>query len=144
MTKSVPDSISADLLKDLAEKAKVKEIEEKIEQKKEEGPHGGLTDDQVMDLANKKLDELYEECSSPLVHKVAAMQVIHNLMRWHMNMSDSQAEDGEFRSARAWAADAGRLKVALDALRSISLYPEDFTWRADEGFPLFPEDGEED
>ena len=140
MTKSVPDSISADLLKDLAEKAKEKEVEEK----KEEGPHGGLTDDQVIDLANKKLDELYDECSSPMVHKVAAMQVIHNLMRWHMNMSDSQAEDGEQRSARAWAADAGRLKVALDALRSISLYPEDFTWRPDEAFHLFPEDGEDD
>lgn len=142
MTQSVPDKISPADLQELAEKAQKEEREEAKKEEKEEGVHGKkkLTDDQVITLANKYLDKMYDKLGGdPIVHKVAAMQVIHNLMRWHVHMSEAEAEDGSDGSAAAWAADAGRLKCALDIMRSVGLSSQDFTYRHDEDFKIFPD-----
>jgi len=133
MTQSAPNSISYSDLERLAGNA---QQEDKIDEAFA-GPHDGLTDEQVMRMSCNMLDDLYEACGSPIIHKVAAMQCIHNLMVWHINMANSQAEAGDQRSAFAWASDAGRLKDVLDLLRNVSIYPDDFTHRPDEAFSPF-------
>ena len=147
MTQSVPDGVSTADLEDFAKKAKKSEKKAAKQAKKEakkamKGDHDGLTADQVIDTANKMLDKLYDKCGSPIIHKVAAMQVIHNLMRWHVNMAESCAESGEPKQAAAWAADAGRLKVALDTMRAVGINSDDFTFRPDNEFRLFPQEEE--
>ena len=141
MTNSVPDGVSTSDLEDFAKQAKAKaKAEKKAAKKAEKGPYDGLSDDAVITLANKALDKVYAKCSDPISHKVIAMQVIHNLMRWHARMSESEAEKGDHKSSAAWACDAGRLKVALDTMRAVGLHSDDFTYRADEDFKIFPED----
>ena len=59
-------------------------------------------------------------------------------------MAHSEAEGGDVNSSLAWAADAGRLKAALDIMRSISLMPDDFTYRPDDEFGIFSPPKEDD
>ena len=140
MTQSVPDGVSTSDLEGFAKKAKAKaKADKKAKKAAKKGPYDGLNDDAVIELANKMLDKLYDKCKDPISHKVVAMQVIHNLMRWHANMSDSEGEKGDHRSSLAWAADAGKLKAALDIMRSVSLHSDDFTYRHDEEFKLHPD-----
>ena len=150
MTQSVPDRISAGDLESLRKIASVKEekavrdaaVNEECEE--DERVHDGKTHQEVIDIAQKHMDEMYDECKSPMVHKVMAMMIIHRMMQWHAGNARSQIEKDLDESALAWASDAGKFRAALDTLRQISICEDDFTWRPDNNGDFMGASAEDD
>ena len=154
MTQSVPDRISPKDLESLRKIANVKEEKARQQQiqeqhdtevnEEDERVHDGKTHQEVIDLAQKHMDAMYEECKSPMVHKVMSMMIIHRLMLWHGGNAKSQIENGQIDSGCAWAHDAGKFRAALDTLRQISICEDDFTWRPDDNGDFMASGSEDD
>ena len=86
-----------------------------------------LTPEQMEALAEEVLEYAYSKCTDPLVHKVVAMRVIHNMVEWHMQVAAKQYEDGNEQSGAAWMRDAGKFQAVMNILATVTVGPEDFT-----------------
>tara|TARA_B100000405_G_C16640729_1_gene394780 strand:- start:167 stop:568 length:402 start_codon:yes stop_codon:yes gene_type:complete len=129
MTQSfnIPDSFSADQLKEMMSEAIPEEIAHKCElcdcdSDEDEGPHGSnnLTDDQVINVAAAALDEAAAVCDDPIVHKVMMHMIIDNLLAWHKTI-------GEKTDIHAWSRDAGKFQAIANILSTIGVSDHDFT-----------------
>ena len=116
----IPDSISFGDLEKLASEAPK-------EPTKKAGPYAGYTEEGLCDLVNDKLQELQDLCPHPLSHKLAMMQIIDNMLEWHIQAASAQAEDGEMQSAANWMRDAGKFQALHNILQTISVCQDDFT-----------------
>ena len=129
MTQSfnVPDSFSADQLKEMMAEAIPEEIANKCElcdsdSAEDEGPHGSnnLTDDQVIDVAAAALDEVTAVCDDPIVHKVMMHMILDNMLLWHKTV-------GEKTDLHSWSRDAGKFQAIANILNTIGVSDHDFT-----------------
>ena len=121
----IPDSISFGELEKLQAKA-AEEMEERKAQDKS-GPFGGLNEEAVCDLVNDKLQEIQDACPNPIAHKVAMLQIISNMVEWHVGCAERQIEDGDIVSAGNWMRDAGKFQALHNILQTISVCKDDFT-----------------
>ena len=86
-----------------------------------------FTPERIEALADEALDLAANKCDDPLVHKVIAMKVIHNMIQWHRNVALRQLDEGNKASMGAWMRDAGKFQAIMDILCSIAIGPEDYT-----------------
>ena len=86
-----------------------------------------LTPEQMEELAEEALMFASSKCDDPLVHKVIAMRVIHNMVQWHIHVAEKQYADGNNQSGAAWMRDAGKFQAAMNILATVTVGPEDFT-----------------
>ena len=121
---ATPDSISFEDLADLMFDAK-KEVEPA--DKEAHASYDGHTEDQVLKVVHDKLSEMTDEINHPIVHKLAACEIIHSLMEWHTNAAKSVVEDGQTTTAIGWAKDAGKLQAIMNILTTVSVCDDDFT-----------------
>ena len=120
---ATPDSISFEDLADLMIDAK-KEVEPVD---KEAGPYDGRTADEVSEVVKDKLSDMTDEINHPIVHKLAACEIIHSLMQWHTKAAERLAESDDTVVAIGWAKDAGKLQAIMNILTTISVSDDDFT-----------------
>ena len=86
-----------------------------------------LTPEQMEELAEEILCDAASKCDDPLLHKVIAMRVIHNMVQWHMTVANKQYEDGNHESGGAWMRDAGKFQAVMNILSTVTVGPDDFT-----------------
>lgn len=128
MTSSVPDSFSMDELSNMLENA----LHE--DDLHAHGPDCScddcdkeLTPERIEEIANEALDLAADKCKDPIVHKVIAMKVIHNMVQWHKHVAQRQLDEGNIASMGAWMRDAGKFQGIMDILCNIAIGPDDFT-----------------
>ena len=120
---ATPDSISFEDLADLMLDAK-KEVEPVD---KEAAPYDGRTADEVSEVVKDKLSDMTDEINHPIVHKLAACEIIHSLMEWHTKAAERLVGDNETVAAIGWAKDAGKFQAIMNILTTISVCDDDFT-----------------
>lgn len=120
----IPDSISFGDLEKLASEAPK-------EPTKKEGPYAGYDQEGLCDLVNDKLQELQDACPHPLAHKLAVLQILDNMLDWHIQAAEAQTENGDMDSAGCWMRDAGKFQAIHNILSTISVGSDDFTTRQD-------------
>jgi hypothetical protein len=121
---TLPNSISTADLQKLADAAAEAGSNKKTE---EEKTYGGLTVDELWDVADAGLTLIQENCSHPLGHKVAAIIVMGNMLNWHNKMAEQMMEDGEFSNVAAWLKDAGKFQAIMNILQTIEIGDDDPT-----------------
>ena len=120
MTSSIPDGISFSDLEALRENAPTEETATP----ETDGPtYDGKTQDEVIEIAQKCVQQAIDECNDPMVHKIMVLEMLENMIRWHTTAGMEQ--DNE-RSTVAWLRDAGKFQAMLNILGSISCGPDDF------------------
>jgi hypothetical protein len=85
----------------------------------------GYTAEQLCELADIKMEELIEECSDPIAHKVLAIRILDHLINWHEVMSFALFECNKVNCI-AWAKGQAQLEVARDTIARASISPNDF------------------
>ena len=118
---ATPDSISFEDLADLMLDAK-KEVEPVD---KEAAPYDGRTADEVSEVVKDKLSDMTDEINHPIVHKLAACEIIHSLMEWHTKAAERLVGDNETVAAIGWAKDAGKFQAIMNILTTISVCDDD-------------------
>ena len=78
---AIPNSFSMDELSNMLENAPQ---EDDLHAAVANNADKELTPEQMEELAEEVLEYAYSKCTDPLVHKVVAMRVIHNMVEWHM------------------------------------------------------------
>ena len=128
MTSSIPDSFSLDELSNMLENAP---HEEDLRAQHSDDcpgcPECEATPERIEDIANEALDFAASKCDDPLVHKVIAMKVMHNMIQWHKHVAIRQLNEGNEASMGAWMRDAGKFQAVMDILTSVTVGPDDFT-----------------
>ena len=121
---TTPDGISfADLQSHLKDAPKEEDV-----QKVAEPLYDDKTGDELIEIVNRHLTEITEEVNHPLSHKLAAMEIMNNMIDWHTNIANKMIEDGETASAIAWARDAGKFQSIMNILVTIAIGNDDFTY----------------
>ena len=117
MTASVPDGISFGDLERLAEQARpdVQLPDEDLD----------LSFDNLRAVAQKHITAAHEELPDPLVHKFMVLEIVAQMIRWHLTMAETQQEEGETSSAGAWMRDGGKFQAIMDILINISIGADD-------------------
>lgn len=122
MTSSVPDGISFSDLEALRANAPSDETQS-VE--KTDGPtFDGKTQDEVIEIAKKHVQQAIDECNDPMVHKIMVFEMLENMIRWHSEAGIDQDDD---RSKVCWLRDAGKFQAMCNILSCISVGPDDFT-----------------
>ena len=132
----IPDGFSMDQLKDMMSEAIPEEVAHECELQSSEcnicddpdcdgdhdGPHGskGLTESQVIALADKCLNIATDECDDPIVHKVMMCMIVNNMYQWHSTVAEKN-------DLHAWSRDAGKFQAIMNILDTISISEDDFT-----------------
>ena len=120
---TAPDSISFEDLADFMMDAQKED--EMLD--KEAHLFDGRTSDEVSEIVKDKLSEMSDSVNHPIVHKLAACEIIHSLMTWHNIASERLTEDGAHEAAKGWARDAGKFQAIMNILVSIQVCDDDFT-----------------
>ena len=123
MTQSVPDSFNLDELSAMLENAPQEEESTLLLITLIKS-----TPEQIDDIADEALEFASSKCDDPLVHKVIAMKVIHNMIMWHKTVSSKQYDEGNELSGAAWGRDAGKFQAVMDILCNVTVGPDDFTY----------------
>ena len=114
-----------DLLKLQEQAAKSSAINEST------GPHSGLTDEQVMQLADRLVDECGDACKSPVALKALLLECINRAITWHStighDLAKESSDDEGAMTAMCWLRDAGKFQAALGIILSIGCGPHDWT-----------------
>ena len=114
MTSSiVPDSFSSDDLEALLETAK-KEYDSTCTEQ-----------EYVEERAEEIIDLMQDMSRGPILPKLVALRVLHQLMVWHTKMGFERCERGE-DSGISWLRDAGKLQSAISDLVEVHLGDDDF------------------
>ena len=123
---ATPDGISmGDLLKLQEQAAASSAVNEPT------GPHCGLTDQQVLDLADKLVDELGETCPAPEAVKALLLETLNRMIGWHTQVGYDivKKADGDIDAAKAavcWLRDAGKFQSMANILCTISMGDDEF------------------
>ena len=120
---AIPDFFSMDELSNMLENAPQEDDLHAVADNSDKG----FTPEQIEDIANEALEFASEKCGDPLVHKVMAMKIIHNMVEWHKAVAQKQHEDGHELSGAAWGRDAGKFQAIMDILCNVTVGPDDFT-----------------
>ena len=126
MNDQIPDGVSLEQLKALAENAKVEE-EVLANTAKGDGEFDGLTKGQLIDKADQLVDAAIDQVKDPMIHKVMMLDILHRMIEWHKNCAEAKREDGEPECADAWMRDAGNLQAAGIIIQQVILGDNDFT-----------------
>ena len=118
---NIPDSFNLDELSSLLENAPQEEELHSDNADKE------ITPEFIEGIANEALQLATERLSDPLVHKVMAMKVMHNMIQWHKAIGEKQFAEGHVACGGAWMRDAGKFQACMDILCSITIGEDDFT-----------------
>ena len=121
MSTFVPDGISFADLQKLA-----KDAPEKVTDTSTNGPHDGLTDNELKDLVDLWLTNMHETNGSPMFAKCIVWQLMNQMVEWHTSAGLHQFETGEPDSAKCWLRDAGKFQAILNILHTINLGDHDF------------------
>ena len=121
---ATPDSIS---FQDLADLMITAQQEAEPVDKEADASYNGHTADQVSEVVRDKLTEMADEINHPIVHKLAACEIIHSLMKWHTEAAERLVEDGQTTTAIGWAKDAGKFQAIMNILTTVSVCDDDFT-----------------
>lgn len=90
--------------------------------------YGGLTQEEVEDLALEALTWTFERCPDPIIHKVIALSIIKRFAIWSQTSGEEIIEQaGSSEISSAWIRDAGILAASHQLLSSISISEDDFT-----------------
>ena len=119
---NIPDSFNLDELSSLLENAPQEE-----ELHSENNAEKEITPEFIEGIANEALELATARLSDPLVHKVMAMKVVHNMIQWHKSIGEKQYAEGNNASGGAWMRDAGKFQACMDILCSIAIGEDDFT-----------------
>ena len=120
---TTPDGISFSDLQDFIKDAP----KENDVQKEAEALYGGKTADELNEIVLRHLNEISEEVNHPLSHKLAAMEIINNMISWHTTVAEKMIEEGEIASAMCWARDAGKFQSCMNILTTVGVGNDDFT-----------------
>ena len=123
---TIPDGISLEQLKYLAENAKVEE-EVLANTAKGDGPFDGLTKGQLIDKANELVNAALDQVKDPMIHKIMMLDILSRMIEWHKECAERRREDGEPECADAWQRDAGNLQAAGMIIAQVTLGDDDFT-----------------
>ena len=124
---TLPNSISTADLQKLADAAKENSPEIRTDEEVETPLFGGLTEEEVWEVADEGLTLIQEKCNHPIGHKVAALVVINNMINWHNGMAEGMMKDGQFDCAAGWLKDAGKFQAIMNILTTIEVGDDDFT-----------------
>ena len=97
MTASIPDGFSMGELKALHETARhesdCRSESCESDNNNDKAVFDGKTAEEVCEIAGKCLDAATDECNDPMVHKVMALQIIENMIRWHTKVGLDQENE---------------------------------------------------
>ena len=120
---TTPDGISFSDLQDF-----IKDAPKETDVQKEALPlYAGKTAAELDEIVQRHLTEISEEVNHPLSHKLAAMEIINNMITWHTTVAEKMIEDGEIASAMCWARDAGKFQSCMNILSTVGVGNDDFT-----------------
>jgi len=130
MTASIPNGFSSDDLERMLANA-AQDITDA--EPTGEGIYGkqGLTQDQLVALAEEVVDQSLQECSDPILHKVIVLTIIARFAEWHKAIAEKHIGENQLESAGAWMRDAGKFQAMMDILTSVSFGPDDFACNFD-------------
>lgn len=130
MTASIPNGFSSDDLERMLANA-AQDITDA--EPTGEGIYGkqGLTQDQLVALAEEVVDQSLQECSDPILHKVIVLTIIARFTEWHKAIAEKHIGENQLASAGAWMRDAGKFQAMMDILTSVSFGPDDFACNFD-------------
>ena len=123
----IPEGISLEQLKELAENAKVEEEVLANTTSKGDGPYDGLTKGQLIDKANELVDAAIEQIKDPMIHKIMMLDILNRMIEWHKSCADDMRRNGELECADGWQRDAGQLQASAIILQGVTLGEDDFT-----------------
>ena len=129
MNDSIPEGVSLEQLKALAENAKVEDALREVlddEPKKGNGPYDGLTKGQLIDAANEFVDAAIKKVKDPMIHKIMMLDILSRMIEWHKDCANERRNDGEAECADAWQRDAGNLQAAGILISHVTLGDDDF------------------
>ena len=123
---SLPDGISMANLESLMNKAKPNPSNKSTEPVEFEG----MTEAQVIELAEEMMGAADKRCPHPILAKVVMMMVCQRMTMWHTQSGahvalDSKCEDETFVH---WLRDAGKFQAIYGILESIQVCDDDFTF----------------
>lgn len=123
MTQSVPNGFSMEDLQNMLEQAQPEPTSEPKEM-------GEASREQIEDLSDKVLTSALEEINDPLVHKAIMLNIINNFIRWHNNMADVSAEQGQpAETVACWLRDSGKFQAIANILFTINCGEDDWMVR---------------
>ena len=114
MTSSIPDSLSSADLEAMLSTAR-KEYDSDCTDK-----------DYILERADEIIDLMEDMSRGPILPKIVALQVLHQLMSWHSKTGFERCQRGD-ESGIAWLRDAGKLQSAMSDLTECQLGPDDFS-----------------
>lgn len=118
-TSNIPDGISFDDLKSLADNAG--------EQPKEQGPYNGLTREELLTQVQEASNAVESIIDHPLGHKILVLECINRMIGWHTNVGMGEIQEGDAESAKGWLRDAGKFQAVMNLLTNIGVDAHDFT-----------------
>jgi len=120
---SLPDGISMANLESLMSKAKPNPSEEPVE-------FSGMTEAQVIQLAEEMMGVADEKCPHPILAKVVMMLICQRMTMWHTQSGAHIADDSKCQdeSFVHWLRDAGKFQAVYGILESIHVCEGDFTF----------------
>lgn len=80
----------------------------------------------IIELAQRFLNQAFEELPDALFHKAIAVMILQNLCAWHEKKAEAALQEGEPQLAGLWARDGGQLTAALSVLANCSVSSQDF------------------
>ena len=110
---SIPDSLSSADLENLLSTARKEYDSDCTEQ------------DYVQERAEEIIDLMQDMSRGPILPKLVALRVMHQIMTWHTKMGFERCQRGE-ESGISWLRDAGKLQSAISDLAEVHLGDDDF------------------
>ena len=119
MTSSIPDSFNLDELQALLDTASSKnEVSDS---------DSSSSQDSILDDVESAMAAINHITDQPLVHKLVAIQILHNLFEWHDTVGGNCVSDSNLDQAKSWLKDAGKFQAIMNILQTISVDNDDFT-----------------
>ena len=119
---TVPNSFSQEDLEALLKNAV---SEEDVTSEISDDPND-ISEERIIPLACKIVDDTYQHCSGPILHKAILLTILDRLIEFHKTIGDNCIKDGELENGTAWHRDAGQLQVCAMTIQSIVCSPDDF------------------
>ena len=121
-TPEIPDGISF---------AKLQEFAKGAPKKNETKLWDGKTQAEVIEIADKHIQESLKECGDPMVHKAMVIMILKNFLDWHRSAAMDCVSGGNTDDAAQWMQDAGEILSAARTICNLEVSTYDFDPVAD-------------
>ena len=119
MTSSIPDSFNLDELQAMLDNAP---SENEVSDSDRSSDKDSILDD--VESAMAAINHITDQA---LVHKLVAIQILHNLFEWHDTVGVKCIRNAQSDQASGWLRDAGKFQAIMNILQTISVDDDDFT-----------------